>query len=200
MKIGIIGAGEVAIAVAQYALASGHEVVLSNSGDSEKLARVVAQLGAGASAATARDAARADMVLLAVPWLKVKAAMADLPTWEGRILIDATNPFLQITPSWIFEDLGDDTASEVVARLAPGARLVKAFNSLLMSNFTKPPKLGQAQRVLLVSGDDPDANKEVAHLITGFGFAVIDLGPLKTGGRLQQAGGPLAGPDLLVSA
>lgn len=199
MKIGIIGAGEVAVAFSRYALAAGHEVVLSNSGDMEKLSRVAAQLGAGASAASAREAALADMVLLAVPWLKVKATLATLLPWDGRILVDATNPFLQITPTWILEDLGDDSASEVVARLAPGARLVKAFNSLLMSNFVKPPKVGNAKRVLLVSGDHPDANRQVADLIASFGFAVIELGSLKTGGKLQQAGAPLAGPDLLVN-
>jgi predicted dinucleotide-binding enzyme len=198
MKIGIIGAGEVAVAVARYALAAGHEVLLSNSGDMQKLSRVVAPLGAGASGGTALEAARQDVVLLAVPWLKMRAILATLPEWEGRILIDATNPFLQIEPTWVFEDLGEDTASEVVSRMAPRARVVKAFNSLLMTNFSKPPRVGAARRALLVSGDHPEANRKIAALIESFGFAVIELGGLKTGGKLQQAGGPLAGPDLLV--
>lgn len=195
MKIGIIGAGELAIAVSTYALAAGHEVVLSNSGKLEKLAPVVAQLGPGASAASVRDAAQAELVLLAVPWVKVKAALAGLPAWQDRIVIDATNPFLQIAPTWIFDELGDDASSEVIARLLPGARVVKAFNSLLMTNFVQPPRDGDYRRLLFVSGDHTDANQLVVDLIASFGFAVMELGPLKNS-RAQQANGPLAGPDL----
>lgn len=199
MKIGFIGAGEVAFAIARYALAVGHTVLLSNSGRPEtrdKLNAAVAELGNGAAAASIQEAADSDLVVLAVPWLQVQSVLAGLPLRKGRILVDATNPFLQITPSWIFDDLGDDTASEIVASQAPGARVVKAFNSLLMSNFVKSPSAGDSQRLLLVSGDDNDANTLVADLIRSFGFAVIILGDLRAGGAMQQAGGSLAGPDL----
>jgi predicted dinucleotide-binding enzyme len=200
MKIGIIGAGEVAVAIARYALAAGHEVVLSNSGNMDKLAGVVAQLGAGAFAGTVSEAASEELVVFAVPWTQVRRVLGELPHWEGRTLIDATNPFLQIEPEWIFEDLGDDSASEVVARLAVGAQVVKAFNSLLMCNFQKDPCVGETRRLLWVSGDYPEAKRKVVDLIESFGFAVVDLGGLRVGGRLQQAGSVLAGPDFLVSS
>jgi predicted dinucleotide-binding enzyme len=199
MNFGIIGAGNVALAFARYALSAGHDVKLSNSGNIDRLRHAVTQLGKGAAAATVREAAQAELVVLAVPWTRVKEVLADLPSWEGRILIDATNPFLQIEPEWVLDDLGDDTASEIVERLAVNARLVKAFNSVLMSNFEKGPVSGGSRRVLLVSGDDTEAKKTVSGLITAFGFAAIDLGNLREGGRLQQAGGALAGHDLLVS-
>jgi predicted dinucleotide-binding enzyme len=199
MKIGIIGAGEVAVAVARFAVAAGHEVVLSNSGDMARLAPVAAGLSPGASAATAAEAALADVVLLAVPWTRVEAVLGQLPAWDGRILIDATNPFLQVTPNLILDDLGTDTASEVVARLAPGARVVKAFNSVLMRNFVQGPAVGATKRLLLVSGDEAHAKQLVGDLIRDIGFAALDLGSLKTGGKLQQAGGALAGHDLLVN-
>ena len=199
MKIGMIGAGSVAQAVARYALALGHEVVLSSRGGPAKLAAVTAALGAGASSASCVEAAMAEIVLLAVPWPNVPAALGELPDWNGRILIDATNPFRQTVPQLILDDLGDRGASEIVAALAPGARVVKALNSIRMVNFEAGPVRNGARRVVFVSGDDSDAKRVVASLIESFGFSVIDLGGLRTGGRFQQAGSPLAGLDLLIA-
>lgn len=198
MKIGMIGAGEVALAVARYALQAGHEVILSNRRGGEALSRAVAALGNGAAAGSVMEAAGADMVLLAVPWPNIPAALSGLPAWDGRILVDATNPYARYMPELVLADLGGRGASEIVADLAPGARLVKAFNSLTMANFEAGPRRGEARRVVLVSGDDAEAKGKVKNLIASFGFAVIDLGGLKEGGRMQQAGGPLAGLDLLV--
>lgn len=199
MKIGMIGAGEVAVAVARYALAAGHEVVLSSRRGGDKLAATVEDLGAGASAAGIAEAAGQAVVLLAVPWREVHTALAGLPAWNGRVLIDATNPFLETHPKLVLADLGEDSASEIVARAAPGATVVKAFNSIVMGKFVAGPTRGDARRVLFVSGDDETAKSLVKALIESFGFAAIDLGALVAGGRLQQAGGPIAGRDLLVA-
>ncbi|HJZ15106.1 MAG TPA: NAD(P)-binding domain-containing protein, partial [Stellaceae bacterium] len=92
MRIGTIGAGEVALAVAREALARGHEIVLSSRSGPGVLADKVTELGRGASAATVEEAASLDYVLLAVPWKNVEAALHGLPEWNGRVLIDATNP------------------------------------------------------------------------------------------------------------
>jgi len=69
-----------------------------------------------------------------------------------------------------------------------------------MAHFNEGPSKDQGTRVIFVSGDDDEAKQAVQDLIESFGFAAIDLGGLVTGGRLQQAGGPLAGLDLFVSA
>lgn len=198
MKIGMIGAGSVSMAVARYALAQGHEVLLSNHSGPDRLSKAVARLGAGASGVPVAVAARAGLVLLGVPWRNVEALLSGLGDWEGRILVDATNPFLETHPRLVLAELGGRGASEIVAGLAPGARIVKAFNSITMEKFEAGPGQGDARRVLFVSGDDPAAKGIVGDLITSFGFAVIDLGGLNEGGRMQQAGGPLAGRDLLV--
>src|SRR5206468_6325125 len=95
MKFGTVGAGAVALAFARKVLATGHEVVLSGQRGPESLAGKVAELGHGASAATVREAASLDYVLLAVPWPNVEDALRDLPPWNGRVLIDATNPFIE---------------------------------------------------------------------------------------------------------
>ncbi|NTF00112.1 NAD(P)-binding domain-containing protein (plasmid) [Agrobacterium tumefaciens] len=197
MKIGFIGAGSVAASIARSALAAGHHVVLSNQ-MADKLAKVVDELGTGASAGSAEEVVESDIVVLAVPWLKIGSALSGLPAWNGRILVDATNPFVEFEPKLTLADLGDKSASEVVAELAPGASVVKAFNSITMTNFNEGARCYEAKRALFVSGDSEDAKAQVKQLITSFGFAVIDLGGLRAGGLLQQAGGPIAGKDILV--
>jgi 8-hydroxy-5-deazaflavin:NADPH oxidoreductase len=200
MRIGSIGAGEVALAVAREALARGHEIVLSSRSGPGTLADKMSELGRGASAASVEEAASLDYVLLAVPWRNVEAALQGLPEWNGRVLIDATNPFVEISPKLILADLGGIGASEIVAGFAPGARIVKAFNSIRMERFNEGPVKGQSKRVIFVSGDDEESKGVVKNLIESFGFAAIDLGGLVTGGPIQQAGGPLAGLDLFIAA
>src|SRR5215469_12967987 len=104
MKVGTIGAGEVALAVAREALARGHEIVLSSRSVPGALTGKVTELGRGASAATVEEAASLDYVLLAVPWKNVDAALRGLPAWNGRVLIDATNPFVETSPNLILAD------------------------------------------------------------------------------------------------
>src|SRR5262249_37659006 len=152
------------------------------------------------SAATVEEAANLDYVLLAVPWKNVEATLRGLPEWKGRVLIDATNPFAETSPNLVLAGLGGTGASEIVAGFPPGARIVKGFNSIRMARFNEGPVKGQGRRVIFVSGDDEESKRVVKDLIESFGFAAIDLGGLVTGGRIQQAGGPLAGLDLFVAA
>jgi len=100
MKFGTIGAGAVALAFAREALARGHEVVLSSRRGPDALADKVAELGRGASAASVEEAASLEYVLLAVPWRNVESALKGLPAWNGRVLIDATNPFVETSPKF----------------------------------------------------------------------------------------------------
>jgi predicted dinucleotide-binding enzyme len=200
MRIGTIGAGAVALAVARQALARGHEIVLSSRSGPGALADKMTELGKGASAAIVEEAASLDYVLLAVPWKNVEAVLRGLPEWNGRVLIDATNPFVETSPNLVLADLGDIGASEIVAGFAAGARIVKAFNSIRMARFNEGPVKGQGRRVIFVSGDDEESKRAVKDLIESFGFAAVDLGGLVTGGRIQQAGGPLAGLDLFIAA
>jgi predicted dinucleotide-binding enzyme len=197
MKFGTIGAGAVALAFARAALAAGHEVALSGGRGPASLAGKVAELGHGASAATVAAAASLDYVLLAVPWTNIKDALRGLPAWNGRVLIDATNPFSEYSPNLVLTDLRGEGASEIVAGLAPGARVVKAFNSIVIERFNEGPAKDGGRRVIFVSGDDAEPKEFIKGLIKSFGFEPIDLGGLVTGGRLQQAGGPLAGHDLV---
>src|SRR5258707_2503311 len=197
MEIGTIGAGDFAQAFAKRALNAGHKVKLSNNRGPEGLREIVNRLGPGAMAATKEEAAACEMVLLAVPWDNVPETLASLPTWKNQILIDGTNPYHGKAGNFAPANVGNLSTSQLVAALAPGARVVKALNNMTVPNLEADPVVNGAKRVALVSADDDGAKKQVQNLIESFGYSVIDLGNLRDGGLMQQAGGPLAGRSLL---
>jgi 8-hydroxy-5-deazaflavin:NADPH oxidoreductase len=197
MRIGIIGAGNVARAVARLATQRNHQVILSNSRGPDSLTAMAAELGPQVTAGTVAAAAQAELVVLAVPWQAVPSAVSGLPPWNDRIVIDATNHFVSEGGTLKLADLGSRTSSEIVAGLLPGARVVKAFNTLPVAIFERPQEAG-GRRVLFVSGDDAAAKRTVSELLEELGFAAIELGSLRDGGAIQQAGGPLGGKNLIM--
>ena len=137
---GIIGAGVAGQAIARFFLTAGRNVVISNSRGPDSLGEVIADLGAGAQAGTTAQAAQAPLVVLATPWAAVEDILAALPSWSGRTLVDATNAFKVFDPPTVeLFDFGDRTSSEVVASLAPGASVVKAFNHVPFTQLLSPP-------------------------------------------------------------
>jgi hypothetical protein len=193
--IGIIGAGHIGQAFARVAQRAGREVVIANSRGSESLADVVSALGTGISAGTVDEAVAAGVVVIAVPWPNVPAAVAGL-AWRGEIVIDATNAY---RPDMRPAELAGRSSSEIVAELVAGARVVKAANTLRAGALGADPHVAGGRRVLFLSGDDDVAKADVAELFEAAGFAAIDLGDLVTGGRMQQGpGGPLAGHNLVL--
>ena len=188
-SVGIIGAGRIGQAMTQIALRAGRQVVIANSRGPESLTSVVEALGDRVSAGTVKDTAAADIVVVAVMWPDVPQAVEGL-NWEGRIVIDPTNDF---DPS----DLDGRTSSEVVADLVAPARVVKAANTFGAAVLASDPHQAGGQRVIFVSGDDAGAKSEVVALFEDAGFFVVDLGGLREGGEMQQAGAPLAGHNLI---
>jgi predicted dinucleotide-binding enzyme len=192
--IGIIGAGHIGQAFARLAQRAGRDVVIANSRAPESLAPVVVALGEDASAGTVDDAAASAIVVIAVPWAAVPAALSGL-SWGGQIVIDATNAFL--LPAMELADLGGRTSSEIVAGLVAGARVVKAGNTVAAALLAADPHDAGGRRVVFLSGDEATARAEVAELFDATGFVPIDLGELRARGRLQQPGGPFSGLNLV---
>lgn len=193
MHFGTIGAGTIGQALAAHIVKAGHDVTLSNSRGPESLSDVVAGLGPHASAGTVAQAARADIVFLAVQWPQIRDALANLPDWSGRILVDASNPMQLVDGKPELMHYDNPTSSEIVAQLAPGARVVKAFNSLYAQYISPDPRHPAGRQVVFFAGDDASAKTTFATAIDEFGFAAVDVGPLAAGGRLMAAGhGPLA--------
>jgi predicted dinucleotide-binding enzyme len=196
VRIGILGAGAMAQALATRLVAGGFTVVLSNRRGPDSLGTVVASLGPAVTAGTIDEATAQPIVIIAIPWSQLADVLGRVPAWNGRIVIDTSNPIEP--PHFTVADLGGRTSSAVVADLVPGARLVKAFNTLTPSMIARDPREAGGHRVIFYCGDDATAKSEVDALLTACGFAGVDLGDLVTGGTLMQfPGGPLPALNLI---
>lgn len=191
MKIGIIGSGRIGAVAARLFVAAGHEVAIANSRGPESLRSLVAELGPKAHAMNKDDAARfADVVLLAVPW-HVEEGIPSTELLRDKIVIDAMNPY---NPAGGFFDLGDSTSSEIVGRRIPGARLVKAFNTIYYDHLAKRGRRDvpmEDRHAIYLAGDDTEAKQIIARLISDIGFAPVDTGSLREGGRIQEPDSPI---------
>lgn len=185
-EIGIIGAGHIGSTTAKLFVDAGHEVALSNSRGPETLAELVKELGPRAQAMTPEAAARwADIVLLAVPWRNPEA-LPPADAVAGKIVIDAMNPYGMLGT---VKDLGASTSSEETRQRLPGARIVKAFNTIWFKHLAERGRkdLPLADRhAIFVASDDAEAKKTVMALIEAIGFGPVDTGSLAEGGRRQQ--------------
>ena len=185
MKIGIIGAGMIGGTTARLFAKAGHDVAVSNSRGPESLGAIVKEIGPKARAMTVDDAARwADVVLLAVPWRSVEA-LPNPAAVKGKIVIDAMNPY---GADGSVAHLGATSSSEETEKRLPGARLVKAFNTIW---FTHLAERGRAdldaddRHAIFVAGDDADAKRVVSGLIADIGFGAVDTGSLADGKRQE---------------
>ena len=201
MRAGFIGAGTLTRTFGRHLINAGHAIVVSNSRGPETLTGLVADLGPGATAGTKRQAAESDIVILATNWVNVPEALKDID-WHGRILIDATNAHMDSKPDVSLKGvnrsiaaLNGRTSSEMVAEMAPGARLVKSISNMPMA-WIQDFSSNKPKTVIFTSGDDSEAKRTVIDLIDSVGFVAIDLGSLAKGGALHQVGAPLSGLDL----
>lgn len=190
-KIAIIGAGMIGATTANLFVDAGHDVAVSNSRGPDTLEGLVKDLGPRAHAMTVADAARwGDIVLLAVPWRSAEA-LPPADAVAGKIVIDAMNPY---GPDGQVMDLEPTTSSEETIKRLPGARLVKAFNTIyykhLASRGRKDASIDD-RHAIFVAGDDEAAKREVIALIEEIGFGPVDTGSLADGGRRQQPNTPL---------
>jgi predicted dinucleotide-binding enzyme len=200
MKIGIIGAGALGSNLARALASKGLSATIANKSGPASLAQLVRELGPAITAGTIEQAASADIVLVAVPWVAIETVLNGLPAWNDRIVIDATNPVVFLdsdspdakNPSNPLAaygikavDLGGWHSSSVFRKLVPGARVVKAFNHL-DATVLPLPETGGGQRTLFYSGDDAAAKTEVRKLLATMGYFPIDLGPLDVGGPMMD--------------
>lgn len=193
MKIGIIGSGNIGGTAAKLFVNAGHEVAISNSRGPESLISLVNSIGPNIKAKTVEDAVKfGDVILLAIPWRKKQDLLSVSELFDGKIVIDAMNPYSE---NFEVIDLGNSTSSEEVLKQIPSSsRLVKAFNTIYYEHLrTKgnPNAPREDRFAIFVAGDNSDAKAIVSRLIEDIGFAPVDTGSLREGGRKQQPGSPI---------
>lgn len=182
MTIAILGAGNVGLALAGAFTRRGETVVLGVP-QPARYAAAVAALGERARLTTTAEAVAAgDVVILAVPHAAVAAIADSVDDWQGKVLVDATNP---LAPGLAGLTLGTTTSgAEELARRARGARVVKAFNTTGAENMADADYPGGVP-MMPVCGDDAQARQRVMALATLIGFEAVDMGPLMAARYLE---------------
>ena len=200
MKIGIIGSGSIGATAARLFVAAGHKVALSNSRGPQTLQDTVKELGPQAQAVTVAEAAQySEITLIAIPLGKYKSLPAD--AFTDKIVIDANNYYPQRDGQFSELDSDQTTSSEMLAAYLAGARIVKAFNTIYFEHLAQEGNMAlplAERRAIFVAGDDAEAKRAVADLITEIGFGPVDTGTLREGGRKQQPGTPVYNKDMTV--
>jgi predicted dinucleotide-binding enzyme len=188
MRVGIIGAGRIGQAVASRLVTAGHEVMLANSRGPETLAAIEQSLGQNAHAGTVEQAAGfGDVALVAIPLHAIDELPAD--ALAGRIVIDANNYYPERDGDIAQLEAGELGSSEMLARQLPGARVVKAFNTMHHQRLREAgrPRGAKDRLAIPLAGDDAAAKQTVSELIDDMGFDPVDAGTLRDG-RRQQPG------------
>jgi len=183
MNIGIVGSGDIGSTLGRLWAKAGHKIYYSFSHDWDKLERLAAESGNGSKAATPYDAVLcSDVVLLSAPWVQQDEAIKQMGRFEGQIVIDAMNPYIDEQMNLqTFDE--NDSSSEQVARKLPGAKVIKAFNTL--RDETLATRTGQGL-VIFYAGDYPVIKKnQIAQLIRDAGFEPLDAGPLNEGKKQE---------------
>lgn len=186
MKVLIIGAGKMGAGFARRLAAAGHKIRITSRepGKAQALARDCG----GEAVPPAGAAAGQDAVILATRFADAPQALQSVGDLGGKIVIDISNP---LTPDFMGLTVGhDDSGAESLARLAPGALLVKAFNTVFAQVLEEGPDLVPGHKVTVFLASDSDAARDCARLLAqSMGFATLDAGGLRNARYLEPLGG-----------
>lgn len=180
MHIAIIGAGNVGKALAKAFTQRGETVVFGVR-EPTKYQSVAEEIGVPTVTVT-QAVEQAQIVVLAVPYAASESIARSIPDWQGKILVDATNP---LAPNLTGLSVGtQDSGSERIARHANNARVVKAFNTTGAENMMNS-HYPSGQVFMPVCGDDASARQQVMALATLIGFDAVDMGSLQSARYLE---------------
>lgn len=182
-RIAIIGTGNVAAGLGPEFAAQGHEIVYGSRDPSRSdVAALVERTGNGASAATsAESVVDADIVVLAVPGRLAVDITSGLGDLTGKIIIDPTNNYIRDGVPRLATDISN---GEAIQNAAPGAYVVKAFNTLNVRQMVDPDSSGGPVSIPIV-GNNADAKAKVAEIVSGMDLEPVDVGPIENARHVE---------------
>jgi 8-hydroxy-5-deazaflavin:NADPH oxidoreductase len=185
MDITIIGTGNMARGIATRAVAGDHTVTLLGT-EPEKAQALAAELSGDVRAGTVGDPISGDVVVLAVWYQALDDVLGRYgDQLAGKTVVDITNPVDPQTYAPLTLEAG--SSAEEIAQKAPGAKVVKAFNTTFAGSLLGGQVAGQPLDVFVASDDD-DAKANVRELAESAGLRVLDAGPLARARQLEGAG------------
>ncbi|ACQ93251.1 NADP oxidoreductase coenzyme F420-dependent [Tolumonas auensis DSM 9187] len=185
MQVAVIGTGNMGSGLASILAQAKHEVTIG-SRDMAKAATLASQVGHGAVGGDIEAAVKmADVVILAIPFPFAEETLKAAGDLSKKIIIDISNP---ITPDFQSLLIGHTTsAAEEIQKLAPQAKVVKAFNTIFAQLLPTEAREGKTLQVF-VAADDAGAKAEVSALVKSLGFDAVDAGPLSNSRFIEPIG------------
>jgi predicted dinucleotide-binding enzyme len=185
MRIGVLGTGGMADALATHWVRAGHEVTIGGR-DPHRAERLAGRIGAGAKPAGLRAAAESgqDVVLAALPYGAGAQVVRELrASLRGKVLLDCSNP---VGPGFRLLTQTGPSAAQQLAAAAPGAHVVKAFNLCHEDVWRMRPPVFDGRRLAVpVCGDDETALAHVNQLVRDAGCEPVNGGGLERAGLLE---------------
>jgi NADPH-dependent F420 reductase len=187
MKVTIVGAGNMGRGIGTRAVAGGHEVEIADR-DPQQARLLAEELGGSAVAVGLDDPLGGDVVVFALYYPGIKDAVREYSDrLAGKVVVDITNPVNTETWDDLATPAGTSSAEEVAELVPQGTPVVKAFNTTFARTLVAGEVAGQ-QLDVLIAGDDDDAKRKVAQLVTDGGLRPVDVGPLRRARQLEQLG------------
>ncbi len=185
MQIAVIGTGNMGTGLASILAKAKHDVVIG-SRDMAKAATLASQIGYGVTGGDIEAAAKmADIIILATPFPFAAQTLKAAGDLSKKIIIDISNP---ITPDFQGLTVGLTTsAAEEIQKLAPQAKVVKAFNTIFAQLLPNEAREGKTLQVF-IAADDAGAKTEVSALVKSLGFDAVDAGPLSNSRFIEPIG------------
>lgn len=186
MTVAVIGTGKMGSGIARLLASTGQKVVIG-ARDPAKAVKLAEDIGAGAEGGGVAAAAKlADVVVLAVTYPQIGDAIREAGGLAGKIVVDISNP---ITEDFKGLTVGHTTsAAEEIQKLAPDAKVVKAFNTIFAQLLPAEAREGRDPVQVFVAGDDEAAKKTVSDLVAATGFRPVESGPLSNARYLEPVG------------
>jgi predicted dinucleotide-binding enzyme len=185
MSYAIIGFGKIGHALARAFARKGIEVSVAATRNPESFASDAATIGPTIIPKTLAEAAKADILFLAVRFESHQEVAKALSSWKGKTIVDVTNAY-GVPPEQFG---GQPSSARIVAEAFTGGRLVKGFNHLGAAVLEQDPAVHGGRRVVFLASDDDGAAAEIGALAEKLGFSPVQLGGLSEGGLLVQARG-----------
>lgn len=184
MNITVIGSGNMASGLVKQFSLAGHQVQIYALDQGQAAALASAH---GARVVAADEARAAEVILVATYYAHAVEALSSLGDLAGKVVIDITNP---LTADFMGLTIGHSTsAAEEIAKALPGARLVKAFNTVFAQRLAAGPTLAGETIPVFIASDEVEAKSVVTALVASIGFTPVDAGPLKNARYLEPLGG-----------
>jgi 8-hydroxy-5-deazaflavin:NADPH oxidoreductase len=185
MDVTIIGTGNMARGVGSRVLAGGHGLTVVGK-DRERAEEVAGELDGDVTTAVTGDPVEGDVVVLAVYYDDARGAVEQYrDQLAGKTVVDITNPVNDSFDGLVVP--ADSSATGELARLAPDANFIKAFNTTFANTLRGGEVGGQALDVFL-AGDDADAKEQVATIVRDGGLNPLDAGGLRRARELEALG------------